>query len=227
MIQVRAGTFTMGSNQGDTTFDYQPAHRVRLTKGYWLYKTPVTNGQYRKFVEATGHPRPSFWDNDAFSAPEQPVVGVSWSDAMTYCKWAGCRLPTEAEWEYAARGTDGRTYPWGNQPPDASRAVFGANSGQSSVDRPGPVGQRPADRSPFGARDMAGNVNQWCADWYDEGYYRKSSKVDPKGPKRGLSRVLRGGSWQSSPDFLRSYIRDTDSSAGNYVSGFRPVWNGR
>ena len=193
MVYVPPGEFLMGSNDG---LDHEkPPHRVRLTKGYWLYQTEVTNAMYGKFVAATGHRKPYYWANALVNALQQPVVGVSWHDAVAYCKWASVRLPTEAEWEYAAAGSDGRKYPWGNEAPDQTRAVFGGGD----VDRAAPVGGLPKGASPFGALDMAGNVYEWCADWYDVGYYGQSPAADPRGPVDGTRRVRRGGGWGSSP----------------------------
>ena len=156
---------------------------------------------YGKFVAATGHRKPEYYAKS--NAPQQPVVGVSWDDAVVYCRWAGVRLPTEAEWEYAAAGSDGRKYPWGNEAPDKTRAVFNS----VGVDRASPVGRLPKGTSPFGALDMAGNACEWCADWYGSDYYGKSPAVDPRGSANGISRVLRGGSWVINPSCLRVAYR--------------------
>ena len=201
MVYVPPGEFLMGSNDGFP--EETPPHRVRLTKGYWLYRTEVTNAMYGEFTAATGHRKPEYADNVRFNAPQQPVMGVSWDDAVAYCKWADVRLPTEAEWEYAASGTDGRKYPWGNEAPDKTRAVYFSGG----VGRPAPVGALPKGASAFGALDMAGNVWEWCADRYDSDYYKKSPAVDPRGPVDGTRRVFRGGSWNGSPGDLRVAIR--------------------
>lgn len=145
MLFIPPGVFVMGTNKeyesahGDPRGypDQRPAHRVQITRGFWIYKTPVTNYQYRQFVKDTSHPEPDYWTDADFNHNDQPAVGVSWYDAVAYCDWAGVRLPSEAEWEYAARGTDQRNYPWGNQKLDESRAVFNA-------DCPRRVGSRPA-----------------------------------------------------------------------------------
>jgi iron(II)-dependent oxidoreductase len=186
MVRVPAGEFTMGSNDNG---EEKPPHRVYLD-GFHIDKYEVTNGLYRLFMAATSRAAPSYWNDEKWNGAGQPVVGVSWHDADAYCKWAGKRLPTEAEWEKAARGTDGRKYPWGEQW-DASRA----NSDESKLGETVPVGSYLGGLSPYGAHDMAGNVWEWVADWYDANYYKQSPERNPQGPGSGRYRVLRGGSW--------------------------------
>ena len=185
MIPIPAGEFVMGSNKGEN--DDKPAHTVHLD-AYEIGKYPVTVAQYRKFCTATGREMPDApdwaWEND------HPMVYVTWFDAEAYCRWAGGRLPTEAEWEKAARGTDGRTYPWGDTW-DKNKCA-NRQLGLTSTVR---VGSYPAGASPYGCMDMAGNVWEWCADWYDEDYYKTSPSGNPEGPSSGDSRVLRGGCW--------------------------------
>ena len=192
MIIIRAGEFTMGSD-GSKRVNEQPAHRVYLSS-YDIGKYEVTVGQYRKFCAASGRQMPKApywgWKND------HPMVNVSWDDANAYCTWAGGRLPTEAEWEKAARGTDGRTFPWGSTW-DVNKCANAAVKNGCLLDSPASVGSYPADTSPYGCMDMAGNVWEWCADWYGESYYKIAPSRDPKGPSTGICHVLRGGSWFS------------------------------
>jgi formylglycine-generating enzyme required for sulfatase activity len=145
--------------------------------------------------------QPGEWD-DQTQYPNRPVVGVSWYEATAFARWSGTRLPTEAEWERAARGTDGRTFPWGNGPADPSRLNYDGNIG-----RPTPVGIYPAGATPGGIHDMAGNVWEWCQDWYGEDYYASSPRENPPGPSKGSVRVVRGGSWDSDARFARSAFR--------------------
>jgi formylglycine-generating enzyme required for sulfatase activity len=198
MVLVPAGEFTMGSNED---VDEKPPHRVYLA-AFHIDKYETTNALYRRFMTATNRVAPAHWSDEKWNGATQPVVGVSWHDAEAYCRWAGKRLPTEAEWEKAARGTDSRKYPWGEQW-DASRA----NSGQSMLGKTAPVGSYPSGVSPYGAHDMAGNAWEWVADWYDKDYYQRSPDRNPKGPESGQSRVLRGGSWHSAPFRLRASDR--------------------
>ena len=194
----------------DALEDEQPQQRVYLD-GYWMGKTPVTNAQYAAFVKATGHQAPGHWQSSTIPSGKEhhPVVNVSWEDAAAFCTWASqvtgreVRLPTEAEWEKAARGTDGRIYPWGNQAPDKSRCNFAGNENGTT-----PVGQySPQGDSPYGCVDMAGNVWEWCADWYDESYYKTAPARNPRGPQKGEDRVLRGGWWLYNELYARGAHR--------------------
>ena len=235
MVLVPAGEFTMGSTEGSD--DEKPAHRVSLD-AYYIDKYEVTVGQYAKFLEARGVNGPPMWTTmDQPPHQKRPVVNVDWSDASTYCEWAGKRLPTEAEWEKAARGTDGRTYPWGNEPPDLGRANYGREKWNNHAALV-PVGQLEDGKSPYGIYDLAGNVWEWVSDWYDPDYYTTSPLQNPKGPENGKYRVLRGGSWDLAPENLRSARRDFNlplapdydsPSYRNFNSGFRcaksPVLN--
>jgi formylglycine-generating enzyme required for sulfatase activity len=132
-----------------------------------------------------------YWGQD-----NHPIVFMIYDDAIAYCNWAGVQLPTEAQWEKAARGTDGRIYPWGNEAPDAG-GRYRANyyPKEDGYDDTAPVGSFPLDASPYGVMDMAGNVQEWCADWYDENYYASAPNQNPQGPSSGTYRLLRGGSW--------------------------------
>lgn len=209
LIEIPAGSFIMGSNN---EVDEKPVHKVYLDK-YYLGKYEVTVGQFRQFVNATGYKQEQeeligktitfgdekiLWVDIGWKAPyliqsdNCHVVNVGWADAKAYCDWAGLRLPTEAEWEKAARGIDARVYPWGNVGDIAnchnreSGDIYTATS---------PVGSFLADISPYGCYDMAGNVSEWCNDWYSETYYGISPKKNPQGPSSGDCKVFRGGSY--------------------------------
>ncbi len=232
MIRIPAGTFTMGSNECD---DEKPVHQVYLDE-YYIDKYEVTNDQYKKFCDATGRsypPDPDFlgMPNYFASYPSYPVVNVSWNDAKAYCDWAGKRLPTEAEWEKAARGADAREYSWGNSEPTGSRCNFAdkntsfswrdANADDGYA-RTAPVGTYPAGASPYGCLDMAGNVWEWCSDRYDANYYNTSPSNNPQGPSSGSYRVLRGGSWIVDARTLRCASRVRNAPSHRYSNlGFR------
>lgn len=220
LVYVPAGEFRMGNDDG--LVDEGPVHAVKLTRGYWLYQTEVTNETYGQFLAANPvREKPYYWTDPRFNAPQQPVVGVDWEDAVAYSRWAGGRLPSEAEWEYAAGGPQGRKYPWGDQEPDATRAVFVQDIEKG---RPGLVGQLPAGASWCGALDLAGNVWEWCADWYDPHYYQQSPAVDPRGATSGFTRLVRGGSWSDSLAFLRVALRRKLAPIDRADNlGFRPV----
>jgi len=216
MILIPAGEFMMGSNEED---DESPIHRVHLA-AFYIDQYPVTNLEYKKFVDATKHRTPSHWKNRQIPPGKEnhPVVNVSWHDASDYCRWTGKRLPTEAEWEKAARGIDGRIYPWGNEQPDASRCNFDEDISDTT-----PVGKySPHGDSPYGCADMAGNMWEWVSDWYNDSYYSESPANNPDGPAGGQYRVCRGGSWSNSQYYIRTAMRDSDFpySHGNDV-GFR------
>lgn len=196
-VAIPSGTFEMGCVPGDRECDTDesPRHRVTISRGFALTATEVTVAQYRASGR-TPAAQPS-WSGD-----RHPVVHVTWDDARAYCAAAGGRLPTEAEWEYAARrGREAAVYPWGNEPPVCTT---GATNGA----RFRPCGQGAAPVATFrpngyGLYDMPGNVSEWLADWHSETYYRVSPTSDPPGPTRGVSRVVRGGSWNTSPRGLR------------------------
>jgi len=224
-VHVPAGSFLMGSGVGAA--DEKPVHAVA---GSALAMDPyeVTNARYQTCVRSGAcvapsssgsMRRPHYFDDPSFA--DYPVIFVSWKQAQAFCAFAGGRLPTEAEWERAAAGGDApRTYPWGESPPDCSKANFGGCVGDT--DR---VGRRPAGRSPFGVFDMAGNVWEWTADWYDATYYGRSPARDPTGPATGSLKVMRGGCWVSGESSLRTTCRKAglpDSWAPNV--GFRCVY---
>ena len=194
VVTIPAGEFLMGNTETEAS---PLEHRVTVSE-FRMDKTGVTWGQYRTFAEATGIPLPPhepYWGIH----DDHPAVYVTWEESAAYCQWAGGRLPTEAEREKAARGTDDRKYPWGNEEPDNERAVFRRTWG---YDGTAAVGTHPAGASPYGLQDMGGNVWEWCADWYDDGYYAVSPYRDPKGPPSGRAHVVRGGSWDSRPAVL-------------------------
>jgi formylglycine-generating enzyme required for sulfatase activity len=200
MVFVPAGEFLMGNN--DMHPDEQPAHKVYLD-AFWIDKTEVTNAQYKAFMEATGHEPPDYesWENPLFNLPDQPVVGVTWFDARDFCQWAGKRLPTEAEWEKAARGTDGRIYPWGNEFNELDLEQEYVNFFTKRLGRANYVGSYPKGASPYGALDMAGNVYEWTNSLYQPYPYNKTDgREDLQAPGQ---RSVRGGSWYSVKSSLR------------------------
>jgi formylglycine-generating enzyme required for sulfatase activity len=238
MVLVPAGEFLMGSKEDDPDAedDEHPQHTVYVNE-FWIDKTEVTNEQYRKCVEAGTCRAPTTcdWGEPTYSdlsKTDRPVVCVSWQDAKAYCEWAGKRLPTEAEWEKAARGTDGRRYPWGNSF-DGSKVNFcdvncefdhkdsGADDGYPHT---APVGSYPEGASRYGALDMAGNVWEWCQDWYGANYYAHSSQHDPQGPSSGEGRVFRGGSWSGNKGDVRAANRCRNNPDDRHHNGgFRCV----
>jgi len=236
LVYVSPGEFTLGTSDaqidawlkerpGDKRDDFadeQPQCRVNLP-GYWIGRTEVTNAQYLGFVKATGHRAPQDWERGQVPAglEDFPVVWVSWKDADAYCEWAGGHLPTELQWEKAARGIDGRVYPWGNQW-DSKRCrnlelitgkTYASGSAWVSTvgswlayhgprDGPAAVGSYPPGVSPYGCADMAGNVWEWCADWYDKTAYQRYAKGHLTSPADGTYKVVRGGSWDVDPPRL-------------------------
>ncbi len=236
MIEVSEGTFTMGNEDGHWT--EQPERQIRLSR-YFIDKYEVTFAQYYAFVNATEHRRPrlaGYLGVDSKDLPRlmnffSPVVGVSWEDAAAYCRWKGKRLPTEAEWERAAKGTGRQKWPWG----DEARAEYANLKGEvDGAQYTSPVGAFPKDRSPEGLHDLAGNVMEWIADWYQEGYYRVMPALDPIGPKRGEQtahfgeqRVIRGGSWNDSLTRAQTSVRfKMDPFYRDVTIGFRCARSG-
>jgi iron(II)-dependent oxidoreductase len=238
MVTIPGGTFIMGSDRKVDRNAYPaefPQRKVYLD-AYEIDKYEVTTVQFLKFVLATDRNPLIDWQYDGGNFQESmashPVMHVSWFDAEAYCKWAGKRLPTSAEWEKAARGEDGRIYPWGNEPAGLSRANFG-RTGLS-----GPVRDRPerlllyppiisVDKyensvSPYGVFQMAGNVAEWTADWYDSNYYKKAPDRNPKGPDKGTQRAFRGGGWVDSTPSVRPAQRNgTEPQTKMNWLGFR------
>ncbi len=207
MMYVPAGDFTMGFDRGSKK-DMAPGHTVTLD-AFWIDKTEVTNAQYAMCVSAgacdepedrTSHNRVKYYNAEKYVS--FPVINVTWNDAADYCKWAGRVLPTEAQWEKAARGTDARIYPWGNIVPSSSLTNYNNPYGDTVQ-----TGNYPDGASLYGALDMAGNVLEWTADWYDETYYKTSPKENPQGPDFGYKRTIRGGSWGDDMSNIRVFIR--------------------
>ncbi len=199
MVTIPAGPFKMGSVPGKGRDDERPQRDVYLDV-FAIDQVEVTNKRYLAFVKATGHRNPpSPYGNgmlvSAKGIEQLPVVQVTWYDAKAYCSWTKKRLPTEAEWEKAARGTDGRVYPWGNDPPTLKRALFDVEWDGEHTMRP--VGTTPGGDSPYGVKDMSGNAREWVEDWYDPEYYKQAPDRNPTGPTKGVVRSIRGGSWHS------------------------------
>jgi eukaryotic-like serine/threonine-protein kinase len=220
MRLVSAGEFTIGAQSG--SIDAQPAHTVTLDP-YYMDVFEVTNALYKACVDAgsckppqsTGSStRSSYYDNHRYD--KYPVVYVDWYQAKDYCEWRGARLPTEAEWEKAARGTDGRIYPWGDSDPSRGLLNYKGDMGDTIE-----VGSYAKGRSLYGIYDMSGNVSEWVNDWYNPAYYQNSPSKNPQGPASGISRVLRGGSWNDTFKTL-STNRDSLTPTGSYYTfGFR------
>jgi formylglycine-generating enzyme required for sulfatase activity len=220
MVLIPAGSFLMGIDGND--LDQRPQHEVYLD-AYWMDLTEVTNAQYLACVDDGGckPPGEAQYYRDQ-SLRDHPVAYVTWFDARDFCQWAGKRLPTEAEWEKAARGTDGRIFPWGDTPANDRLANYNDNVHKST-----PVGSYPVGVSPYGLQDMAGNVWEWVNDWYLIDYYRTSVRENPAGPDTGDRKVLRGGSWFSLVDIvLRTHIRKKRApEIRDYGTGFRCVFS--
>lgn len=218
-VYVAAGPFLMGSDpQHDpvSQADEEPQHTVTLP-GFWIMRTEVTNAQYSRCVAARAcvPPENDYWRDSSHA--EHPVVNVDWNHASAYAEWAGGRLPTEAEWEKACRGTNGIRYPWGDQGPQSNMANFDNDRGTE------PVGSHPTGASPYGALDMAGNVWEWTTDWYDPHYYASSPESNPSSSS-GTYRALRGGAWNGSENDVRCAVRDADDPGSRrYDLGFRVV----
>lgn len=234
-VYIPEGTFRMGGMDPDVQRDEEPVHNVTL-KPYWMDKLEVTNAMYTLCVQAgacelpqtlKSETRQSYFNNPEFN--DYPVVYVTWLQAKTYCEWAGRRLPTEAEWERAARGDDFRTYPWGDARPDSSHGNFNYFVGDTTR-----VGNFPAGASPYGVLDMAGNVAEWVADYYNADYYSQNVTVNPPGPgerSEFFNRVVRGGTFQDAFKDIRlanrASVRGSNPSAddiysADYLGEFSP-----
>ena len=223
MVYVPEGYFQMGQSSSEAE-DQKPMHFV-YTSAYFIDKYEVSNAEYKKFIDATEHVKPKYWEDELFNQPDQPVIGVTWFDAMAYSRWKGRRLPTEAEWEKAARGNDGRLYPWGEKWTKGKKLYFVNVYGmEDRYEFTAPVNYYATGASPFGVFNMAGNVWEWCLDWYDKEYYRISPELDPEGPEAKQMKVLRGGSWINNIDGVQVTQRARNlPETQNNIYGFRTV----
>jgi formylglycine-generating enzyme required for sulfatase activity len=229
MMTIPAGPFLMGSQSSEGRADEWPQRSVILDT-YAIDQVEVTNERYETFVAKTGHRSPpNPYGTGALVSQkgieQLPVVQVTWYDAKAYCAWAKKRLPTEAEWEKAARGTDGRRFPWGKEQPDPTKANFDREwDGDKTLH---PVGSLPNGDSPYGIKDMAGNAREWVQDWYDSEYYVNAPAKNPQGPEKGIVRVIRGGSWHSPLSDIRASARGRGGFAlQTHGTGFRCVRGG-
>ena len=226
LVLVPGGEFVMGSRSGEVP--ERREHTVSLSP-FRIDRYETTQAMFARYLAATRSAPPTcFWDPVAMA--NHPVVCVRWWDAKAYCEWTRGRLPTEAEWEMAARGKDRRLYPWGFEPAGCSRAIMegGTNQGGCGANFAQPVGSRPQGASPFGVQDMSGNAAEWVYDYFDEDYYGDSPDSNPKGPAQGSLKVIRGGSWgDNMPRYLSATQRSrkVPEEANKYV-GFRCVRDG-
>ena len=216
MVSIPAGSFRMGDDSSIALSNQEPTHEVYLD-AYFIDKTEVTVADFRAFIRDGGYKKQAYWAKEGWqylqtlarkpyavtpeslnkigrNNPRHPISGISWYEADAYARWSGKRLPTEAEWERAARGLDGRIYPWGNEM-DLTKLHYIMPSSH----RVGPVGDYPTGASPDGVLGMAGSLWEWIADWYDEDYYSYSKRKNPAGPARGTEKGLRGGAWGPQP----------------------------
>jgi sulfatase modifying factor 1 len=222
---ISEGWFLMGCDSGQD--NEQPVHQVCVDH-FLLAASQVTNADYARFLRDTRSLPPPFWNDPNFNHPEQPVVGVSWFEAVRYCEWLSAqtgrrfRLPTEAEWERAARGgREGALFPWGNVPPESLQGY----AGRRWQTGPEPVGQASANE--YGLYNMCDNVHEWCADWYAPGYYAVSPDRNPRGPETGDRRASRGGSWRHHIKISRCAARSSIPPGFQYADyGFRVACDG-
>ena len=229
MVTIPAGPFLMGTQSPSGRADEWPQRSVHVD-AFAIDQVEVTNERYMAFVAATGHRSPPnpYGTGVLVSAKgieQLPVVQVTWYDAKAYCAWAKKRLPTEAEWEKAARGTDGRMFPWGNETPSPTRANFDREWVDDKTLYA--VGSLSGGDSPYGIKDMSGNAREWVQDWYDPDYYANAPDRNPQGPDKGIVRVIRGGSWHSPQSDITATARGRGGFAlQTHGTGFRCVRGG-
>ena len=228
MVLVPAGPFLMGSDprMDRAAGPQERPQRSVVLDAFAIDRYEVTNVHYLRFVMATGITWPPYWTQDPFPEKQSrhPVIGVSWEEADRYCRWVGKRLPTEAEWEKAARGEDGRIFPWGNEPAGWIKSNIAHPGSKRGVKYPPLANIDRYERgiSPYGIYQMAGNVSEWVADWFDPDYYRMGVDDNPRGPAEGQEKVFRGGSWNEDPEVARSAGRNAAApSHRSYLVGFR------
>jgi len=231
MVLIPEGAFEMGSRRSLRELDpvaifqadrhmlgpEDPAHEVILD-AYYIDLYEVANADYKKYLEATRTTTlPRYWEDTNFNQPTQPVVGVTWKEAQVFCQWKNKRLPTEAEWEKAARGKRPVKYPWGNEEPDKTRLNFNNHIGKTA-----PVGSYPTGKSDYGVFDLSGNVAEWVKDWHFPEYYLFSPKENPPGPEKGHYKIIRGGNWKNNAEDVRlTYRNATVPKARSKTVGFR------
>ena len=222
MTQIAAGSFIMGGRDEDSPKNELPAHPVHVST-YYIGRFPVTNQDYKEFINCTGYKPPIHWQRGTFPTGmgQHPVVNVSWIDARAFADWSGGRLLTEAEWEKAAKGQEEWPYPWGERFVEGERCNSNNNIGMTTA-----VNEFPEGRSPYGIWDMSGNVYEWCADYFDDEYYRSSPASNPKGPDGGQEHVIRGGSFSETRAGLRVTHRGScPETTTRDTIGFRIAMN--